>query len=145
MIHNGLVSLESSACMLYCPCYYCQKRKDDVEAYVRSCLVSQLDKLERKNETGLLQPLPILERPFQSVSMDFISRFPKVDGKTSIFVVVDTFSKYEIFIACLNACPTDIAANLCFKYVVKYFGIQEALISDCDNDLPGGSGLRFLT
>ena len=55
-------------------------------------------------KSRFVQPLPILERPWLSVSMDFISRFPKVDGKTSIMVVVDRFSKYSIFIAASELC-----------------------------------------
>ena len=50
-----------------------------------------MNKTERKKEAGLLQPLPIPERPWLSVSMDFISGFPKVDGKASMMVVVDRF------------------------------------------------------
>ncbi|KAL0328234.1 UNVERIFIED_CONTAM: Transposon Ty3-G Gag-Pol polyprotein [Sesamum calycinum] len=41
--------------------YYWPKMEEDVEAYVRTCLVCQLDKVERKKEAGLLQPLPIPE------------------------------------------------------------------------------------
>jgi len=36
---------------------------DDFEAYVKTCLVCQQDKLEQKKPPGLLQPLPVLERP----------------------------------------------------------------------------------
>ena len=50
---------------------------DDVHAYVKSCLVFQLDKTEKKKMAGLLQLLSILERPWQSISMDFITGFPK--------------------------------------------------------------------
>lgn len=39
-------------------------------AYVKTCLVCQQDKTERKKEAGLLQPLPIQEQPWRSVSMD---------------------------------------------------------------------------
>ncbi|KAL0336611.1 UNVERIFIED_CONTAM: hypothetical protein Sradi_4873000 [Sesamum radiatum] len=60
--------------------YYWPRMEEDVEAYVRTCLVCQLDKVERKKEAGLLQPLPIPEVPWQSISMDFISGFPKVNG-----------------------------------------------------------------
>ncbi|KAH0655292.1 hypothetical protein KY285_030174 [Solanum tuberosum] len=38
---------------------------------------------ERKKKAGLLQPFPIAERPWASVSMDFISGFPKEEGKGS--------------------------------------------------------------
>ncbi|KAL0413714.1 UNVERIFIED_CONTAM: Transposon Ty3-I Gag-Pol polyprotein [Sesamum radiatum] len=73
--------------------YYWSRMEEDVEAYVRTCLVCQLDKVERKKEVGLLQPLPIPEGPWQSVFMDFITGFPKVNGMASILVVVDLFSK----------------------------------------------------
>lgn len=63
--------------------------KDDVEAYVRTCLVCQQDKVEQQHPGGLLEPLPIPERPWESVSMDFISALPKSEGYGSIRVVVD--------------------------------------------------------
>ena len=91
--------------------------EDDIEAYVKTCHVFQVDKTERKKEAGLLQPLPILERPWLSVSMDFISGFPKVDGKASIMVVVDRFSKYSVFIAAPELCSSEVAAELFYKHV----------------------------
>lgn len=121
--------------------YIWPKMEEDVDAYVRTCLVCQVDKLERKKEAGLLQPLPIPDRPFQSVSMDFISGFPKVDGLASIFVVVDRFSKYAVFIACPKACPAEVAAELFLKHVVKYFSVLEDIISDRDSRFTG----RFWT
>ena len=85
---------------------------DDVQAYVKSCLVCQLDKVEKKKLVGLLQPLPILERPWQRISMDFITGFPKARECKSIFVVVDRFSKYLVFMAAPKACPAEEAAKL---------------------------------
>ena len=49
--------------------------EDNIEAYIRICHVCQVDKTERKKEAGLLQPLPVPERLWLLVSMDFISRF----------------------------------------------------------------------
>ena len=135
--------------------YYWPKMFDDIEAYVKSCLVCQLDKTERKKEAGLLQPLPIPERPWQSVSMDFILGFPQVDGKGSIFVVVDRFSKYAVFIPAPKVCTADVAAGLFFQHVVKHFGLPEDIISDRDSRFTGrfwtalfgflGSELKFST
>lgn len=135
--------------------YYWPKMEDDIELYVKTCLVCQKDKHERKKQAGLLQPLPIPERPWQSVSMDFISGFPKVEGMRSIFVVVDRFSKYAIFIAAPHACPAEVAAGLFHKFVVKYFGLPEDIVSDRDTRFTGrfwtvlfglmGSELKFST
>ena len=43
--------------------YFWPIMEDDIEAYVKTCHVSQVDKTERKKEAGLLQPLPVTERP----------------------------------------------------------------------------------
>ena len=82
--------------------YFWPKMEDDIEAFVKTCHVCQIVKTKCKNEASLLQPLPVPEGPWLSVSMDFIFGFLKVDGKTSIMVVVDRFSKYSIFLLHLN-------------------------------------------
>jgi hypothetical protein len=43
--------------------FYWPRMVDDVEVFVKTCLICQQDKLERKKEAGLLQPLPIPDRP----------------------------------------------------------------------------------
>ncbi|KAK4383419.1 Transposon Ty3-I Gag-Pol polyprotein [Sesamum angolense] len=112
--------------------YYWPRMEEDVEPYVRTCLVCQLDKVERKKEAGLLQPLPIPKVPWQSISMDFISSFSKVNGMASVLVVVDRFSKYEIFIVAPHACPAETTVELFFKNVTKYFGVPKDIVSDRD-------------
>ncbi|KAK4382002.1 hypothetical protein Sango_2915300 [Sesamum angolense] len=112
--------------------YYWPRMEEDVEAYVRTCLVCQLDKVERKKEVELLQPLPIPEVLWQSISMDFISGFLKVNGLASILVVVDRFSKYGIFIVAPHACPAETTVESFFKNVTKYFGVPKDIVSDRD-------------
>ena len=87
--------------------------------------------------------------------MDFISGFPKVSDYKSIFVVVDQFSKYAVFIPAPDACPAEVAARLFFSNVVKYFGLPKDIISDRDTRFTGkfwvelfkllGSELKFST
>ena len=78
----------------------------------------------------MLQPLSIPERPWQSVSMDFIGGFPKVEGFGSVLVVVDRFSKYVVFIPAPSECPAEEAARIFFSNVVKHFGMPEDIVSD---------------
>ena len=67
---------------------------------------------------GLLQSLPILERPWQIIFMDFIMGFPMARECKSIFVVVDRFSKYSVFMAASEPCPTEEVANIFFFSVM---------------------------
>ena len=135
--------------------YYWPKMGEDVQAYVKSCLVCQMDKTEMKNAAGLLQPLPIPKRPWESISMDFITKFPKVCDFKSIFVVVDRLSKYVVFIPAPDACPVEEATKLFFSNVVKHFGSPRDIVSDQDARFIGrfwvelfkllGSELKFST
>ena len=68
----GHPSVERILALLSCV-YFWPNMEDDIEAYVRTCHVCQVDKIERKKDAGLLQPLPIVVRPWLSVSMYFIS------------------------------------------------------------------------
>ena len=100
--------------------YYWPSMRDDVEAYVKTCLVCQQDKVGKSKPAGLLEPLPIAERPWESVSLDFISALPTSEGSGSILVVVDRFSKYGTFIPAPKDCTAEEAGRLFFKHVVKY-------------------------
>ncbi|KAL0434183.1 UNVERIFIED_CONTAM: hypothetical protein Slati_2752600 [Sesamum latifolium] len=52
--------------------YYWPQMRDDIETYVCTCLICQQDKVDHQKNVGLLQPLPIPTRPWESVSMDYI-------------------------------------------------------------------------
>ncbi|KAL1104405.1 hypothetical protein V6Z11_D04G064600 [Gossypium hirsutum] len=73
--------------------YYWPHMGADVETYV-----------ELKTPAGLLQPLPVPKRPWESLSMDFIIGLPK-------------FSKYATFISVTNECPAEEAARLFLRHV----------------------------
>ena len=78
----------------------------------------------------MLQPLPIPESLWTSISMDFITSMPKVEGMGSVFVVVDQFLKYAMFMAAPSTCTTEVAVDLFYRNVVKYFGLPEDILSD---------------
>ena len=93
---------------------------EDIELYVKTCLVCQQDKVEQGRTPGLLEPLPMPERPWESISMDFITCLPKSKGCDNIMAVVDRFSKYGVFIPVPTKFTAEDAARLFFRYVVKY-------------------------
>ena len=47
---------------------------------------------------GLLKQLLVPERPWNSISMDFIEHLPNSSGHTALLIVVDRLSKQGIFI-----------------------------------------------
>ncbi|KAH9670463.1 Endonuclease [Citrus sinensis] len=121
--------------------YFWPHMRDDIESYVRTCLVCQQDKVDHQLPVGLLEPLPLATRPWESVSMDFITSLPKSEGCGSIMVVVDRYSKYATFIAAPVDCKANEAARLFVKHIVKLWGVPRSIVSDRDPRFTG----RFLT
>nr|GEX33398.1 hypothetical protein CTI12_AA187700 [Tanacetum cinerariifolium] len=97
--------------------YYWPRMGDDVETFVRTCVIFQQDKIKQKKSRGLLEPLPTPKGPWESVSMKFITCLPKSEEVGSIIVVVDRFSKYETFIAAPPDVTADDTTKLFFKNV----------------------------
>ena len=77
-----------------------------------------------------MEPLPIAERPWDNVTIDFNIGLPKSEENDSIIVVVDKFSKYATFITASTDCKADEMARLFFKHVVKYWGLPKYIIND---------------
>ncbi|PHT93372.1 hypothetical protein T459_01254 [Capsicum annuum] len=135
--------------------YYWPHMRDDIEVYVRTCLVCQQDKVEHKAPGGLLEPLPTAEKPWDSVTMDFITFLPNSEGCGTIMVVVDRFSKYATFSAATSNCKAKEAAQLFLKDVVKLWDVPRHIIGDRDPRFTGafwkelfsllGSELHFST
>ena len=88
------------------------------------------DKVETKAPGGLLEPLPIPKKPWDSVNMDCITCLPNSKGLGTIMVVMDRFSKYATFIATTVSCKAKEAAHIFLRDVVKYWGIPKHIISD---------------
>nr|GEX70831.1 hypothetical protein [Tanacetum cinerariifolium] len=62
----------------------------------------------------------------------------------SIIVVVDRFSKYEMFIAAPPDVTADDTSKLFFKNVVKYWGVPHVIVSDQDPRRANGEGERTI-
>ncbi|GBG76409.1 hypothetical protein CBR_g22157 [Chara braunii] len=67
----------------------------DAQLYVETCQVCQRDKPHTQAPLGLLKPLPIPERPGESMSIDFMDTLiTSKSGMRHIFVIVDKFNLF---------------------------------------------------
>ncbi|MCO5563769.1 hypothetical protein L7F22_017416 [Adiantum nelumboides] len=82
---------------------------------------------------GLLQPLPIPDSPWESISMDFIFGLPKsIHGNTGIWTIVDKFSKQAHFIPVKKTIKAHQMATLFISQIFKYHGLPSSIVSDRD-------------
>ena len=89
--------------------------KNDVAEYIARCMECQKFIFEHRHPARLLQPLPIPEWKWYVVTMDFITKLPKMWLKNDgIMVVVDKLTKATHLIPVKT---THKAANIANIYV----------------------------
>ncbi|GBG81622.1 hypothetical protein CBR_g32614 [Chara braunii] len=105
----------------------------DAQLYVETCQVCQRDKPRTQAPLGLLKPLPIPERPGESLSMDFMDTLvTRKSGMRHIFVIADRFSKYARLVAMPETAKTEYVIRLFKENLVRVFGPPKSIVSDKD-------------
>jgi hypothetical protein len=95
----GHISVEKTMVVLQ-QHFYWLKIRQDVNKYIRSYTDCTITKLAIKKQ-GMHTPLPTLDRPWESISMDYMSGLPSTkQGNDCVFMVVDRFSKMAILVTC---------------------------------------------
>ena len=69
-----------------------------VKQYIERCNQCQRMKNRAEMPAGKLRPNQVLERLWQHISVDFITKLPMSKGYDSILVVCDRFSKMSHFV-----------------------------------------------
>jgi len=111
---------------------YWKGMKGTVQRFVRSCDVCQRQKYLTSSPAGLLQPLPVPERIWDDLSLDFITGLPKLQDFETIMVVVDRLSKYVHFVPLKHPFTARSVAELFVKEIVRLHGVPNSLVSDRD-------------
>ncbi|GBG74577.1 hypothetical protein CBR_g18986 [Chara braunii] len=105
----------------------------DAQLYVETCQVCQRDKPRTQAPLGLLKPLPIPERPGESLCMDFMDTLiTSKSGMRHIFVIVDRFSKYARLVAMPETTRTEYVIRMFKENWVRDFGLPKSIVSDRD-------------
>ncbi|KAI2663045.1 Transposon Tf2-6 polyprotein [Labeo rohita] len=104
--------------------------RSDTATFVKNCVVCSTTKASRQRPAGLLQPLPVPNRPWSHIAVDFITDLPTSQGYTTILSVIDRFSKGCRLIP-LPKLPTamETAEALCDS-VFRFYGLPEDIVSD---------------
>jgi len=101
-----------------------------VKDFCSSCTTCKRSKAPRHKPYGLLKQLPVPERPWNSISMDFIEHLPNSSGHTALLVVVDRLSKQGIFIPTSDDITAPELARLFIIHVFSKHGVPAHVTCD---------------
>ncbi|SPO42290.1 related to Gag-pol polyprotein [Pseudozyma flocculosa] len=110
--------------------YYWPNMKSWVADYVASCDACARTKRPRHRPYGYLQPLKTPDRPWGSISADFIEGLPLSEGYDSILVVVDRLTKTAVMVPTTKDVTSAQTAALFEKHVFARFGLPDDVTTD---------------
>jgi hypothetical protein len=117
--------------------YYWYRMKYDMKNFVGICRIYQYSKGKYQN-ARLYQPLPVLDRSWDAISMDFVLGFPRTrSGSDSISVVVDRFFKMEHLIPFHKTSDATHIEKCFFNKIVRLHGFPRSIVSKRDTKLMG--------
>jgi hypothetical protein len=106
----------------------------EVKEYINTCSVCARVKAPRQRPFGELQLLPRLERPWQQVTMDFITGLPPVRRNgvvyDAIVVVVDRFTKMARYIPTTTTLKAAELADIFVNEIVRFFRFPQGIVLD---------------
>jgi len=102
---------------------------DNVRRFVGNCDTCGKGKLWREQKRGLLKPLPVPDRRWQELAMDFIGELPDSDGNRFILTIIDRLSKEPIFVPLSSTVTMDVAQAM-IVHVFQHHGLPRAITSD---------------
>ena len=102
---------------------------DDVRRFVANCNICGQGKVWREQKRGLLKPLPVPDRFWQEIAMDFIVDLPPSKGHTNILGITDRLSKSMILIP-LSDISAPAVADAFLRHFICLHGPPRAIVSD---------------
>ena len=114
--------------------YFWEGMRKDVKEHVTTCDVCQRTAVKRHLPYGELSSFPLPSRPWQEITLDFITGLPpsRFRGKVydSILVIVDRYTKMARYIPTTKEINAAELAELFMLHVVKDFGVPSGMTSD---------------
>lgn len=102
----------------------------DSDKYVSNCLTCRASKVPRDKTPGFLHPLPVPERGWKDLAVDFKSTPKDKNRYDNLMVIVDRLSKATWATPCfVNATARD-AAKMYYNGPFRIFQFPDTVVSD---------------
>jgi len=110
--------------------YYWPHMRKTIKQYVRNCDICQRTKVVRHAPYGLMKPNEAPDRPWKSISMDFITDLPKSEGDDAILIVIDRLTKMAHFLPCTKEMNARQFSELFMREIFRLHGLPKDIITD---------------
>ena len=105
----------------------------DIRKHVKECDACQRTKASNQPPVGELHPLPIPQRPWQSIGMDYLGPVPvSKSGNDMVLIAVDRLTKMAHFIPTTTKVTAKETAELFLQYIFRYHSLPDNIVSDRD-------------
>ena len=108
----------------------------EIRRYIQNCDVCGRVKPWRELKTGLLRPLPLPERIWKELSMDFITELPLSRSCTNLLVITNRLSKDLVLIP-MEDIEASSVAWVFIERVVAYHWLPDAIVSNRGSQFVG--------
>nr|GEU57078.1 putative reverse transcriptase domain-containing protein [Tanacetum cinerariifolium] len=113
--------------------YWWTNMKADIATYVSKCLTCSKVKAGHQKPSGLLLQLEVPEWKWDKITMDFITKLPKMaNGYDTLWVIVDRLTKSAHFLPMRETDLMEKLMKLYMKEIVTRHGVHVSIISDRD-------------
>ena len=112
--------------------FYWPSLVHDIQKFCESCERCQTDKTSTQRPAGLLHSLPVPQRPWESIGIDFVGPLPLSLEYDYMMVVVCRLTSQ------CHLCPTKTTATaarvayMFYRDIVRLHGIPKTIVSDRD-------------
>jgi hypothetical protein len=101
----------------------------DIRRFVRNCDVCRRMKAWRDRRQGFLKPLPIPDRLWREISVDFITELPRSDDCTNLMVITDRLGK-GVILEPMRTIEAKDVARVFLRTFYRQHGLPAAIVSD---------------
>jgi hypothetical protein len=111
--------------------FYWPGLSQDVRRFVKNCDVCGRINIWRDKKRGLLKPLPIPQRMWAEISLDFITDLPptRIRNLTNLLVITDRLSK-GVILEPMKEITSETTAAALITGLIRHHGLPRAIVSD---------------
>jgi Integrase zinc binding domain len=110
--------------------YWWPSMATDIDLFCTSCVKRQMNKTSMQRPKGLLHSLPIPDRPWQSIGIDFMDPLPKSNYCDYLMVVIDRLTPQVHLVPTTITVTAKGIAWLFLKEIVRLHGVPYSIVSD---------------